>query len=56
MQAIYARLEEYKALLLPQLPGVAKKASHTLLTVASAPHLYCRGTTIYRDTSNFIFC
>ena len=25
MQAIYARLEEYKALLLPQLPGVAKR-------------------------------
>lgn len=35
MQAIYKRLEEYKAHLLPQLPGVAKKASHALLTVAS---------------------
>ena len=54
MQAIYARLEEYKALLLPQLPGVAKKASHTLLTVASAL-TYIVGVLLFIVTPAILF-
>ena len=36
MEAIYARFEDYKERLLPQLPGMAKKASKTLLSIGSA--------------------
>ena len=36
MQEIYARFDEYKERLLPQLPGMAKKASKTLVAIGSA--------------------
>ena len=36
MQEIYARFDDYKERLLPQLPGMAKKASKTLLSIGSA--------------------
>ena len=35
MQEIYARFDDYKERLLPQLPGMAKKASKTLLSIGS---------------------
>ena len=36
MQEIYARFDDYKARLLPQLPSMARSASKTLLTIGSA--------------------
>ena len=36
MEATYARFEDYKERLFPQLPGMAKKASKTLLSIGSA--------------------
>ncbi|WP_314726690.1 HAAS signaling domain-containing protein [uncultured Veillonella sp.] len=35
MQEIYARFDDYKERLLPQLPSMAKKASKTLLSIGS---------------------
>ena len=35
MQEIYARFDDYKERLLPQLPGMAKKASKTLVSIGS---------------------
>ena len=35
-EEIYARFDDYKERLLPQLPGMAKKASKTLLSIGSA--------------------
>ena len=55
MQEIYARFDDYKERLLPQLPGMAKKASKTLLSIGSGFIIYCGGSYIYYYTCHLIF-
>lgn len=54
MQAIYARFDDYKERLLPQLPGMAKKASKTLLSIGSALS-YIVGAFIFIITPAILF-
>ena len=54
MQEIYARFDDYKERLLPQLPGMAKKASKTLLSIGSALS-YIVGALIFIITPAILF-
>ncbi|WP_462132980.1 DUF1700 domain-containing protein [Veillonella tobetsuensis] len=54
MQEIYARFDDYKERLLPQLPGMAKKASKTLLTIASV-FAYIVGVLIFVVTPAILY-
>ena len=55
MQEIYARFDDYKERLLPQLPGMAKKASKTLLSIGSGLSYIVGVLTIYHYAGNPIF-
>ena len=54
MQAIYARFDDYKERLLPQLPGMAKKASKTLLSIGSGLS-YIVGVLIFIITPAILY-
>ena len=54
MQEIYARFDEYKERLLPQLPGMAKKASKTLVAIGSALS-YIVGVLIFIITPAILY-
>ena len=54
MDAIYARFEDYKERLLPQLPGIAKKASKSLLSIGSALS-YIVGVLIFIITPAILY-
>lgn len=54
MAALYARLDDYKERLLPQLPGMAKKASKTLLSIGSAAS-YIAGVLIFIITPAILY-
>ena len=54
MQEIYARFDDYKERLLPQLPGMAKKASKTLLSIGSALS-YIVGVLIFIITPAILY-
>ena len=54
MQESYARFDDYKERLLPQLPGMAKKASKTLLSIGSALS-YIVGALIFIITPAILF-
>ena len=53
-EEIYARFDDYKERLLPQLPGMAKKASKTLLSIGSALS-YIVGALIFIITPAILF-
>ena len=55
MQEIYARFDEYKERLLPQLPGMAKKGIEDISCYWQCVSLYCRRTYIGDYASYFIF-
>ena len=54
MQEIYARFDDYKERLLPQLPGMAKKASKTLLSIGSGLS-YIVGVLIFIITPAILY-
>ena len=54
MQEIYARFDDYKERLLPQLPGMARKASKTLLTIASV-FSYILGVLVFVVTPAILY-
>ena len=54
MQEIYARFDDYKERLLPQLPGMAKKASKTLVSIGSGLS-YIVGVLIFIITPAILY-
>lgn len=54
IEALYARLDEYKEKLLPQLPGMARRASKTLLSIGSTLS-YIVGVLIFVVTPAILY-